>query len=173
MYCIKPVSLDLICFMIYITILASIKHELAIKFPQRTKKAILQLLLRHSFGHPLHRPLHRYSPPYAVLGNSISWAQSVNDLYSVFAKDYPSKFLVHINIPFATEVALLATIQLLSSLAILSFNRKPAFATYMHYASALGLLSSFAVSATICATANYYNKQIADMTKVQYIFTGP
>jgi hypothetical protein len=91
----------------------------------------------------------------------------------VFTKGYPSKFLVHINIPFATEVAFLATVQLVSSLAILSFNRKPEMATYMHYASLMALLSSFAASATVCTTAIYYTKQIADLTKIQYLFAGP
>jgi hypothetical protein len=91
-----------------------------------------------------------------VLGNSISYSQGIDDFNILI-----NHFFVNLNIPFASALALLATVQLISSLTILSFNRKSAAATMVHYVSLAGVVASFAASSIVTTTAIDYNLTIA------------
>jgi hypothetical protein len=118
-----------------------------------------------AIGHYIGTP-----PPYAVLGNSISFSQGFNDFSLLFSSSYADNYFVHLNIPFAAALALLATVQLISSLTILSFNRKSAAATMVHYASLAGVVASFAASSIVTTTAIDYNLNIASWPKVAALY---
>lgn len=137
-----------------------------------TTKAILQFLLRHFSRYLGHWPLHWYFSTYTVLGSSISFAQRLNDFSILISSSYVDNLYVHLNIPFATALALLATVQLGSSLAILSFNRNRAAATMLHYASLAGLVASFAASSLVTTTAIEYTLNIGQWPKVSTLYPG-
>jgi hypothetical protein len=85
----------------------------------------------------------------------VSFAQEYSDAIALLKADYPPDFFVHLNVPFAVALGVLGTVQLISSLMILSFNRSsPA---KLHYASAAGAMASFAAGTIVTTTVIYIN----------------